>query len=169
MTSDPVVLLDVDGVFNLSRFRSSAERGRLLRNGEGWFHRRPLDPFSGNRLLVNLPRARAAVQALLETGAELAWGTTWGPAANDYFVPLLGLPKVLRVAPVNFELSRKAYTVIPWLGGRPWAWLEDQEGELATARAMTGHGVPHCPVLVSPDTGIGGEHVAVVTEWLGSL
>lgn len=122
MSSDPAVLLDVDGVFNLARFRSSRNRDRLIR--EGWFHRRPSDPFAGDRLLMNLPRARAAARALVETGAELIWGTTWGAAANDYFVPLLGLPKVLRVAPVNFELSRKAYTVIPWLEGRPWAWLE---------------------------------------------
>jgi len=45
----------------------------------------------------------------------------------------------------------------------------DQEGELAAAHAMTGHGVPHCPVLVSPETGAGEEHVAVVAQWLGSL
>jgi hypothetical protein len=165
----PVVLLDVDGVFNLARFRSSAERGRLLRNGEGWFHRRPCDPFAGDRLLVSLPRARAAVRALLETRAELIWGTTWGASANDYFVPLLGLPEALRVAPVNFELSRKAYTVIPWLEGRPWAWLEDQEEELTAARAMTGRGVPCCPVLVSRETGIGEEHAQVVAKWLATL
>lgn len=163
----PVVLLDVDGVCNLARFRSSRERSRMIR--EGWFHRRPLDPFSGDRLLLNLARVRAAVHGLLDTGAELTWGTTWGRSANDVFVPLLGLPHALPVAPVNFALDRKAYTVIPWTQGRPWAWLEDQEGELAAAQAMTWRGVPHCPVLVSRETGIGGEHVQVVTDWLKGL
>jgi HAD domain in Swiss Army Knife RNA repair proteins len=169
VTLRPVVLLDVDGVLNLARFRSSRQRSALLRNGEGWFHRKPRDPFSDDRLLVCLPRVRAAVHALLEAGAELAWATTWGRAANDYFVPLLGLPRVLPVAPVNFELSAKAYTVIPWLEGRPWAWLEDQERELAVAEAMTGRGVSRCPVLVSRDTGLTGEHAEAVRTWLRNL
>ena len=167
MSREPVVLLDVDGVLNLARFRSSRQRDRMIR--EGYFHRRPRDPFSGDRLLVNLPRVRAAVRGLLETGAEVTWATTWGPSANDYFVPLLGLDEVLPVAPVNYRYSTKAFTVIPWTQGRPWAWLEDQQRELDMATALTREDTPCCPVLVSTDTGLGGEHVQVVNDWLGSL
>jgi hypothetical protein len=164
----PAVLLDVDGVLNLARFRSSRQRDRMIR--DGYFHRRPTDPFSGDRLLVNLPRAKAAVRGLLELGAEVIWATTWGPSANDYFVPLLGLPEVLRVAPVDFRCPTKASTVIPWLEGRPWAWLEDQQRELEAALALTREGTPCCPVLVDPaGDGLGSGHVQAVNDWLGSL
>lgn len=164
----PVVLLDVDGVLNLARFRSSRQRDRMIR--DGYFHRRPTDPFSGDRLLVNLPRVKAAVRGLLETGAQVAWATTWGPSANDCFVPLLGLREVLPVAPVNFSASTKAATVIPWTEGRPWAWLEDQQRELDMACALTWRGVPCCPVLVDPaEDGLGSGHVNVVTAWLEGL
>ena len=108
MTSGPVVLLDVDGVINLARFRSSKERSRLLREG-GWFHRRPRDPFSDDRLLVNLRQVRPLVQGLA-AAAELAWATTWGPEANDVFSPLLGLPE-LPVASVNHRNLTKAATM----------------------------------------------------------
>lgn len=165
---EPIVLLDVDGVLNLARFRSSRQRDRMIR--DGYFHRRPTDPFSGDRLLLNLPRAKAAVHGLLDLGVRVAWATTWGPSANDYFVPLLGLPHVLPVAPVNFRNSTKASTVIPWTEGRPWAWLEDQQRELDMARGLTWRGVPHCPVLVDPaGDGIGTEHVQAVAGWLGTL
>jgi len=171
----PVVLLDVDGVINLARFRSSAERSRLVR--AGWFHRKPADPFLGDRLLVNLGEVLAAVEELvtgcLEAGADLAWGTTWGRSANDVFYPLLGLSRyglpVLPVAPVNFDLSAKAYTVIPWTEGRPWAWLEDQERELALASALTRRGTSCCPVLVDRATGLTTRHAETVTTWLRGL
>jgi hypothetical protein len=163
----PLVLLDVDGVINLARFRSSRERSRLLREG-GWFHRRPRDPFTDDRLLVNLRQARPLARLLAESGAELAWATTWGPEANDVFGPLLGLP-ALPVAPVNPGNSNKASTVIPWTAGRPWAWLEDQRRELDMARALTSRSVPSLPVLVDRATGLAGDHVERVREWLASL
>jgi hypothetical protein len=169
----PLVLLDVDGVLNLARFRSSKQRSDLLRSREGWFHRRPRDAYSDDRLLVNLKQVRPLVRELAaaagNAGGELAWATTWGPAANDYFVPLLGLEKVLPVAPVNFRLSTKAATVIPWAEGRPWAWLEDLPQELELARALTSRAVPCCPVLVDRATGLAGGHVSVVTNWLKTL
>lgn len=168
MSDGPVILLDVDGVLNLARFRSSRQRDRMIR--QGYFHRRPADPFGGDRLLVNLLRVKAAVRGLLDLGAELAWATTWGASANDYFVPLLGLREVLPVAPVDFRCPSKACTVIPWTRGRPWAWLEDQQRELDVAVALTGEGVPCCPVLVDPaDDGLGSGHVRIVAEWLEGL
>lgn len=171
----PYVLLDVDGVINLARFRSARERGRLTSRDkmraagcEPWFHRRPDDPFTDDRLLVNLPVVRPLVQALADSGAELAWATTWGSRANDVFSPLLGLPD-LPVAPVSPRLSRKAWTVIPWTQGRPWAWLEDQQPELEAALAVAERGVPCQPVLVDRAAGLDAGYTAQVLRWLESL
>lgn len=169
VTGRPYFLLDVDGVLNLARFRSSKRRAELLRSRTGYFHRKPTDPYSEDRLLVNLPEVRAAVKILLESGAELAWATTWGAAANDYFVPLLGLRQVLPAAPVNFRLKHKASTVIPWTEGRPWAWLEDQEAELSLAHGLTGRDVPHLPVLVDRATGLTRAHAEKAAEWAKAL
>jgi hypothetical protein len=164
VNNGPVILLDVDGVINLARFRSSRQRGRMIR--EGYFHRRPSDPFADDRLLVDLRAVRPLVHALLDSGAELAWATTWEGEANEVFSPLLGLP-VLPVAPA-FHGGLKAHLVIPWTQGRPWAWLEDQENELILASHLS-PGRPHLPVLVEHETGLAGKHVDAVSEWLAGL
>lgn len=179
MTGRPLVLLDVDGVINLARFRSSAQRDALLTRGrqKGWFHRRPTDAYADDRLLVNLAEVRPAIGELVaacgEHDAELAWATTWCAHANDVFYPLLGLAayglRVLPVARVDFRLRHKAPTVIPWTEGRPWAWLEDQRRELELARALTAPGVPCRPVLVDTATGLTRAHAEIVREWLEGL
>jgi hypothetical protein len=159
----PLVLLDVDGVLNLGMFATSRQRGRLIYK-EGWYGGRAGNDLYGNRVLLN-PAWGAMLRSLAETGAELAWASGWQQEANWYIGPLLGLPE-LRYAPAVHR--RKAYTVVPWTEGRPWAWLEDYEDELQVASALSQRR-PHLPVLVDRKTGLAQENVDEVAAWLEGL
>lgn len=164
----PVVLLDVDGVVNLGLFLSSAERGRL-RWHDGWFIGRAgdrSDPYA-TRIVLNR-KWGPAIRSLADTGAELAWATRWREAANMWIAPLLGLPR-LPVVPVSGSAARlKAWDVIPWTQGRPWAWLDDEEDELAMASSLSSKR-PHLAVLTDRKTGLADEHAEKVRAWLASL
>jgi hypothetical protein len=161
----PLVLLDADGVVNLGLFMSSRDRSRL-RRADGWYSGRAGDRHDqmAHRIVLNR-RWGPMLASLADAGAELAWASAWQSDANRFIGPLLGLP-ALRWAPAVH--TRKAYTVIPWTEGRPWAWLEDIEDELEAASALS-HRRPHLPVLVDRATGLTQEHVDRVAEWLRSL
>lgn len=165
VTGRPLVLIDVDGVVNLGQFMSSARRSRLHRS-EGWYSGRAAgwdDPYA-ERIVLNR-RWGPMLRSLADEGAELAWATAWNEAANWHISPLLGLGE-LPVAPAMDK--RKAYTVVPWTEGRPWAWLEDRQDELTVASALS-HRRPHLPVLVDPLEGLSWDHIERVRKWLVSL
>jgi hypothetical protein len=156
----PLVLLDVDGVLNLGQFATSRRRD-VLRYRHGWYSGRAGGDPWGERIVLN--RAWGPMLRSLEAaGAELAWATAWQEAANWCISPLLGLGE-LRWAPAVHR--SKAWTVVPWTEGRPWAWLEDYEDELEVASALS-QGRPHLPVLVDRETGLTQEHVDLVARWL---
>lgn len=159
------MLLDVDGVLNLGQFMPSARRGRLRRD-QGWYSGRAgdrHDPYA-ERIVLNR-RWGPMLRSLEDEGAELAWATAWNEAANWFISPLLGLGELPWAPAVH---KRKAYTVVPWTEGRPWAWLEDRQDELTVASALS-HRRPHLPVLVDPLEGLADDHVERVREWLVSL
>jgi hypothetical protein len=165
VSSRPLVLLDVDGVLNLGQFLSSRQRDRTGRQ-QGWYSGRAgdrHDPYAA-RIVLNRYWGPMLI-SLEDAGAELAWATGWQQEANWYISPLLGLGD-LRWAPAVHGC--KASTVIPWTEGRPWAWLDDIEHELATASSLS-QDRPHLPVLVSQETGLTAEHVAAVMQWLRDL
>jgi hypothetical protein len=161
----PLVLLDVDGVVNLGLFMSSRRRSHLRRS-DGWYSGRAgdrHDPWA-ERIVLNR-RWGPMLRSLEAEDAELAWATAWNEAANWHISPLLGLGRLAWAPAVH---RRKAYTVVPWTEGRPWAWLEDRGDELTVASAMSIRR-PHLPVLVDPSAGLTGDHVERVRKWLVSL
>jgi hypothetical protein len=164
----PVVLLDVDGVLNLGLFDSSAIRSSRQYH-DRWVNVRLHGQSHEPRIVLN-PRWGGMLRSLMDEGAELAWATAgWQHGvydANYSIGRMLGLPMLEQVP---CEWLHKASTVIPWTNGRPWAWLEDGDYELEAAVRRTHPGVPCLPVLVSPETGLTGEHVQAVAEWLRAL
>jgi hypothetical protein len=169
IASGPVVYVDVDGVVNRGWFTDPGLFGAL--RARGWHAGRvagcpgPGRAHEAYRVVLD-PAWGGLLRGLADLGAELVWATGWNEGANRHIGPLLGLPE-LPVAPAVH--GAKAATVIPWAGGRPWAWLEDDPAELRAAAARARPGVPCLPVLVDRDTGLVPDDAARVAAWLGSL
>lgn len=160
--SRPLVLLDVDGPLNPPF--SSRQRSRLGYHG-GWRRKKAWVDGQQYRLFVNPEHGDWLRGLAAEAGAELAWASTWEEHANLWVAPLIGLPS-LPVAPA--PPRAKAGSVVPWTAGRPFAWLDDDERELAEASRLAGC-QPHLCVLVDERTGLTRDHVEQVRAWLKGL
>lgn len=145
----PLILIDVDGVLNLL-FSERDPAGLVeidARPGKGRF-RLLLDPLHGEWLK----------KLAQETGAELAWGSTWEDHANTWVGPHIGLPR-LPAAPVRDYGKR---SVIAWTQDRPFVWFDDDEAVIGTAdSAPAGKGI-----LVSLRTGLTEDHIREARQWL---
>lgn len=160
----PLILVDVDGVINHRIMFSSSAR-RHLAHRHGWRTGRAWSNGEASALIVN-PAFGQLLRSLAEdTGAELAWATTWEDAANLYIAPLAGLPQLPVAAPAPYKA--KAGHVVPWTGGRPWVWLDDSERELAAADLLANQaGQPHLCVRVNPARGLTAADVTQARAWL---
>jgi hypothetical protein len=163
MADRPLILVDVDGVLNV--ITSSAERRRLCYH-EGWRQRKVDVGGLAFRLTVNPAHGPELRRLAAETGAELAWGTTWEDDANRFVGPLVGLPE-LPVCPVA-GFPHKAHGVIAWTAGRPFVWFDD-EPDAAEVTAELAVGQPHLVVLVDETEGLTEQQLAGAREWLLAL
>jgi hypothetical protein len=105
-----------------------------------------------------------------ETGAELAWGTTWEHDANTFVGPVIGLPE-LPVEPlkrVNGLRDTKPAGVVPWTLGRPFVWFDDDLTVPGDCLALAGV-QPHLVIPVDESTGLTDEHMAAARDWLSHL
>lgn len=159
----PLVLIDVDGVLNV--VATSAERRRLCYH-EGWRQKRVELPVGAFRLFWNPESAPLLRRLAQETGAELAWGTTWEEYANIVVSPLVGLPE-LPVCPVA-DFPHKANGVVPWTQGRPFVWFDDEPDAAEVTAALAGD-QPHLVVPVDEAAGLTAEHTETARAWLASL
>lgn len=160
MADRPLILVDVDGVLNVAA--SAGERRRLCYH-EGWRQKRVELPVGAFRLFWNPASGPLLTRLAAETGAELAWGTTWEEYANLVVGPLAGLPR-LPVCPVA-DFPHKANGVIAWTAGRPFVWFDD-EPDAAEVTANLAGTQPHLVVAVSDKTGLTGDHTERAREWL---
>lgn len=159
----PLIMVDVDGVLNV--ITSSKERRRLCYH-EGWVQRKADVGGLTFRLTVNPAHGPMLRRLAAETGADLAWGTTWEDDANRFVGPLVGLPE-LPVCPVA-DFPHKANGIVPWTEGRPFVWFDDEPDAAEVAAALTG-AQPHLVVPVAENEGIGERHLATAREWLLAL
>jgi hypothetical protein len=152
----PLVLIDVDGVLipDQAPARPPGYRDYVVSSGEHVW----LNPQHGPMLL----------KLAQETGAELAWATSrWISTANQLIGPLIGLPD-LPYAPVPEWPTDilKADTIVPWTGGRPFAWFEDVPAETRRGWELVPVGQRALILQVSPVTGLRPEHVRAAGQWL---
>lgn len=159
----PLLLVDVDGVLNV--LTSARERRRLCYH-EGWQQKRVDAGGHVYRLFFNPVNGPALWRLAAETGAELAWGTTWEEYANLVVGPLLGLPR-LPVAPMA-DFPHKADGIVPWTAGRPFVWVDD-EPDAAEVTARLAGAQPHLVVQVDERTGLTADHLAEARAWLTAL
>lgn len=158
MTDRPLILIDVDGVLN-PEF-SSKERRRLRRH-HGWIARHGYQSRNRFPLFLNPRHGPRLWRLAEETGAELAWATTWNENANSQVGRWLGLP-TLPVAPA--KRYSKAETVVPWTEGRPFVWLDDEPYIVEDCARLATQ--PHLVVPVNPHVGLTFPDLMRTYEWL---
>jgi hypothetical protein len=163
MPDRPLILVDVDGVLNV--IATSKERRRLCFH-EGWQQRRVELGVGTFRLFFNPASGPLLSRLARETGAELAWGTTWEEYANLVVGPLLGLPR-LPVAPVA-DFPHKANGIVPWTAGRPFVWFDDEPDAAEVTAPLAGE-QPHLVVRVDEGEGLTEKHAATARDWLHGL
>ena len=154
----PLVLIDVDGVLNPS---FSARTRKHLAYHDDWIRRRGYSRGEEYRLFLNPAHGKWLKDLSRETGAELAWATTWEECANSQVGRWLKLPP-LEWAPA--PVRRKQDGVIPWTSGRPFAWFDDELSLAEKVRQRTDQ--PHKVIWVPEGTGLTREHIGYARDWL---
>jgi HAD domain in Swiss Army Knife RNA repair proteins len=155
--SQPILLLDVDGVLNPFPFCP-----------EGFDEH---DFFPEDDQPVRLARAHGAWLAELGEVFDVAWATGWGSEANRLLCPYFGLPEypVVVLPPVPFEAREKVRAVSSYVGARrPAVWIDDD----VTPDAVRWAGEREAPTfLVEVDAarGLTRQHVDVALRWANAL
>lgn len=150
----PLVVIDVDGPLNPWAAKTKPANYRPFDIKVGWWRKLRvwLDPEHGGQLR----------QLAEETGAELAWATTWGHRANVEIGPRLGLPQ-LKVIEFHDEHGWKYPAVARYAYERPLVWFDDDFGLHRDRNRDFVHKRRHLTtalVHVDPATGITAEHLA---------
>ncbi len=172
----PRILVDVDGVLNLSKPHVKCNVG-YCRCHPGWV--RAFGYSNGQKFRLGLtPRHGSLLRGLAaDTGAILTWYTTWNEDANLYVARKAALPQlpvvpVPRVPPPLAEIFHergegwgawKAQKLAPQAAW-PFVWFEDEPD--ARAEAIRHIRVPHKVITVDPGTGLTAEHIAEARGWL---
>ncbi len=171
----PLLFLDVDGPLN--PYAAQPERRpegyttlrvpyESARTGGLLSRRRPLrvwlDPEHG--------------EALLHLDYELCWATTWMDDANRWIGPVLGLPDLPFVDFGDALLQErpdgvhwKTGPLVDYAGGRPFAWVDDEQSDLDHAYVTAHHRGPGLLHHVNPRIGLRKADFHALADFAGSL
>ncbi|MFP8886772.1 hypothetical protein [Streptomyces mangrovi] len=173
----PLLFLDVDGPLN--PYAAKPERRpdgyttlRVPRNGTHEDNtglssrRRPL------RVWLNPEHGRV----LLRLGFELCWATTWMDDANRWIAPVLGLPELPFVDFGDALLQErpdgvhwKTGPLVDYAGGRPFAWVDDEQSELDQTYVAARHQGPRLLHHVNPRIGLRENDFRALADYARSL
>lgn len=174
----PLLFLDVDGPLN--PYAAKPERrphgyttirvpsdGGTSEEGRGFSTRqRPL------RVWLNPEHGRS----LLRLGYELCWATTWMGEANRWIAPVLGLPELPFVdfGDALFQdrpdgVHWKTAPLVDRAGGRPFAWVDDEQSEADVAYVSVRHRGPGLLHHVNPRIGLREDDFRTLAGFAQSL
>ncbi|MGQ4416430.1 hypothetical protein ACN6LA_002181 [Streptomyces sp. SAS_269] len=162
----PYLFLDVDGPLN--PYAAKPER-----RPEGYVTiRASVRPGPPLRVWLN----PAHGPALLTLGYELCWATTWMAEANRWIAPVVGLPELPYVdfghclfAERPDGVHWKTEAIVAHAAGRPFAWVDDEQGPADTAHVAAHHPAPALLHHVDPRVGLRAGDFTVLTNALGGL
>ena len=150
----PLIVIDVDGPLNPWAAKPKPDNFRPFDIKVGWWRKLRiwLDPEHGGQLR----------QLAEETGAELAWATSWMHRANTEIGPRLGLPE-LKVIEYHDEHGWKYPGVARYAYERPLVWFDDDFGLHPGRNREFVHKRRHLTTAlidVDPGTGISAQHLS---------
>ncbi|WP_405759293.1 hypothetical protein OG234_11875 [Streptomyces sp. NBC_01420] len=114
--------------------------------------------------------------ALLALGYELCWATTWMDSANRWIGPVLGLPTLpfvdfgealFRERPDGVHWKTEA--LVTYAGGRPFAWVDDEQGEADDAYVNAHHPAAALLHHVNPRIGLRDDDFTALAEFAASV
>ncbi|MEU3046644.1 hypothetical protein ABZ705_08945 [Streptomyces sp. NPDC006984] len=172
----PLLFLDVDGPLN--PYAAKPQRRpegyttlRVPRNG----------PYEDDRSLSSRRPLRVWLNPehgpiLLRLGFELCWATTWMDEANRWIAPVLGLPELPFVdfGDVLFQerpdgVHWKTGRLVDYAGGRPFAWVDDEQSEPGQAYVSAHHQAPGLLHHVNPRIGLREDDFRALADFARSL
>lgn len=151
LVSRPLLFLDVDGPLN--PYAAQPER-----RPEGYTTIRvALTPGRPLRVWLHPDHGRQ----LLGLGYELCWATTWMDSANRWIAPVIGLPELPYVdftgalfADRPDGVHWKTERIVAYADGRPFAWVDDEQGPADDTYVTAHHAGPALLHHVSPRLGL---------------
>jgi len=160
----PLIIVDIDGVLNPWPYQRPAG---LLAGRVRWTDRRQV------RVNYNPAHGRMLTGLAERHDAELVWGTMWQADANR-FGRLVGLQ--LPVIPISrtglrsYDMGEyKARSIVPWTGGRPFVWFDDEADAAEAATRLAEPGQLFRVVTVDDGTGLTEADVAEADRFLSGL
>ncbi|MGW4878643.1 hypothetical protein ACWEPI_18980 [Streptomyces sp. NPDC004262] len=164
--SRPLLFLDVDGPLN--PYAAQPER-----RPEGYTTiRATVRPGRPLRVWLNPSHG----PALLALGYDLCWATTWTAEANRWIGPVVGLPELPYVDFGSALLTErpdgvhwKTAAIVVRSAGRPFAWVDDEQGPLDTGYVRAHHDAPALLHHVNPRIGLCEPDFAALAEFRASL
>lgn len=173
--SRPLLFLDVDGPLN--PYAAQPER-----RPEGYTTLRvPHGSGTTGGLLSRRRSLRVWLnpehgQALLRLDYELCWATTWMDDANRWIGPVLGLPDLpfVEFGDALFQerpdgVHWKTCPLVDYAGGRPFAWVDDEQSDLDHAYVTAHHHGPGLLHHVNPRIGLREADFLALADFARSL
>ncbi|WP_441248094.1 hypothetical protein [Kitasatospora sp. McL0602] len=176
--SRPLLFLDVDGPLNpyaaepakqpegYTTLCIPQEPGIADEFGSYRSHRRP------PRVWLNPDHGRA----LMALDYELCWATTWMSDANRWIGPAIGLPELPYVDFGDSLLNErpdgvhwKSAALLTYANGRPFAWVDDEQGDADHAYMAASYKIPALLHHVNPRIGLQDDDFAALAAFAGSL
>ncbi|MFI6249014.1 hypothetical protein [Streptomyces sp. NPDC051016] len=176
----PLLLLDVDGPLNpfaapphrrpagYRTFRMKPDTWVAQHVGVPEQHVKPL------RVWLN-PAHGPALQAL---PFDLVWATTWEHDANEWIGWRIGLPRELNLPVIEFGSQFvvrsdgtyiKTHAIVEYVAGRPFAWVDDQHGDIDRWYVEKHHPGPALLHWVDPAKGLTDDDFAALADWAARI
>ncbi|MET9347616.1 hypothetical protein [Streptomyces termitum] len=173
----PLLFLDVDGPLN----PCAAQPERRPAGYTTIRVPRPGTPegdtgFPSRRRPLRVWLAPEHGRILLHLGFELCWATTWMDDANRWIAPVLGLPE-LPFVDFGDALFQERSDGVHWktgplvghADGRPFAWVDDEQGEPDRAYVAAHHRGSALLHHVSPRIGLREDDFRALAAFARSL
>ena len=173
----PLLFLDVDGPLNPYAAQAQRRPAGYVTIRVPWESVRPGS--SGGAAPAGQLRVWLSPEhgtALLALDYDLCWATTWMGAANEWIGPVLGLPELPFVDFGTSLLSErpdgvhwKTEALVAYAGGRPFAWVDDEQSEADHAYVAEYHPAPALLRHVNPRVGLREDDFTALAEFAAGL